>query len=536
MALCLAESLASQDGPDAVDQVARYREWQRAGIWSSTGSCVGISAATSRALASAQWSGNPFAGSHDPAHADAEPLARIGPAVAWFHASPGAAIEAAVNGARVTHQAPVTLDAVRLLAALLSGAFAGAGKDTLLSADFSPDPAAFDPGTLRPPLRELAAGAWRGRRPRRMLRGKFAAVAALESALSAFEGARQPGRDPRGRGVASGRCGDGHRDRRAGRGRVLRRAVPAGRNPRNARAGRRDRGARRPARRRRAARAGTLSPWRDCASSSWSTNAGAAGLARGRRRSGSGRVPDRVRRRELPARVGPRRAPDRHRRQPHGAACGDPGVGAAGLLQPARGIRRHRHLRPARRRLPRAAAPVVHRLQPARHDALARQGAVEADPRLPPHPDAALRRVPARRRDPHPEGAALPAVRQVGDRGRLARHLAGLGRRGRGAAHRADRVHPRAHAVGRAGRGIRGRPRALRRRARQRAHPHADALGVHLRRTQGGPLRASRRARPSGTVRTRSGTGSRAARPRTCPAGSPRSSTAWRGASTARCT
>jgi ADP-ribosylglycohydrolase len=189
MALCLAESLASQDGPDAVDQVARYAEWQRAGTWSSTGSCVGISAATSRALASAQWSGNPFAGSHDPVHADAEPLARIGPAVAWFHASPGAAIDAAVNGARVTHQAPVTLDAIRLLAALLFGALAGAGKDTLLSADFSPDAEAFDPGSLRPPLRELAAGAWRGRRPRRLLRGKLAAVAALESALSAFEGA-----------------------------------------------------------------------------------------------------------------------------------------------------------------------------------------------------------------------------------------------------------------------------------------------------------------------------------------------------------
>jgi ADP-ribosyl-[dinitrogen reductase] hydrolase len=189
MALCLAESLASQDGPDALDQVTRYAEWQRAGTWSSTGSCVGISAATSRALASAQWSGNPFAGSHDPAHADAEPLARIGPAVAWFHASPGAAIDAAVNGARVTHQAPVTLDAVRLLAALLFGALAGVGKDTLLSADFSPDPEAFDPGSLRPPLRELAAGAWRGRRPRRLLRGKLAAVVALESALGAFEGA-----------------------------------------------------------------------------------------------------------------------------------------------------------------------------------------------------------------------------------------------------------------------------------------------------------------------------------------------------------
>ncbi len=188
MALCLAESLVSQDGPDAADQVVRYCEWQRAGIWSSTGSCVGISAATARALAAAQWSGNPYAGSHDPAHADAEPLARIGPAVAWFNAAPGAGIDAAVNAARVTHQAPLTLDSVRFLAALLAGALAGTGKDELLSADFSPDPSAYDPHTLRPPLRDLAAGAWRGRRPRRMLRGKFGAVAALESALAAFEG------------------------------------------------------------------------------------------------------------------------------------------------------------------------------------------------------------------------------------------------------------------------------------------------------------------------------------------------------------
>jgi ADP-ribosylglycohydrolase/protein-tyrosine phosphatase len=186
MALCLAESLVTQDGNDAADQVARYREWQHAGHWSSTGSCVGISAATSRALASAQWTGNPYAGSHDPAHADAEPLARIGPAIAWDHASPRAAIEAAVNAARVTHQAPLTLDAVRFLAALLAGALAGAAKDELLSADFTPDPGAFAPESLRSPLRELAAGAWRGRRPRRMLRGKFAAVAALESALAAF--------------------------------------------------------------------------------------------------------------------------------------------------------------------------------------------------------------------------------------------------------------------------------------------------------------------------------------------------------------
>jgi ADP-ribosylglycohydrolase len=207
MALCLADSLVSRDGADAEDQVQRYREWQRAGLWSSTGRCVGISAATARALAAAQWSGHPYAGSHDPAHADAEPLARIGPAVAWFRGSPAAAIDAAVNAARVTHQAPLVLDSARFLAALLAGALAGAGKEALLAPDFSPEPGAWSPESLRSPVREIASGAWRGRRPRRMLRGKFAAIAALESALAAFD----EGGDLAGSlAAAAARPGDAH--------------------------------------------------------------------------------------------------------------------------------------------------------------------------------------------------------------------------------------------------------------------------------------------------------------------------------------
>lgn len=192
MALCLADSLVACDGPDAGDQVARYRDWQRDGLWSSTGTCVGISAATGRALAAAQWSGNPYSGSHDPAHADAEPLARIGPAVAWFSADPARGIDAAVNCARVTHQAPLTLDSVRFLSALLAGALAGRDKAALLAADFSPAPESWRPDSLRSPVRELAGGAWRGRAPRRLLRGKLAVVAALESSLAAFESGGDP--------------------------------------------------------------------------------------------------------------------------------------------------------------------------------------------------------------------------------------------------------------------------------------------------------------------------------------------------------
>lgn len=188
MALCLAESLVSRNGSDPADQVERYQDWQRSGRWSSTGRCVGISAATSRALAAAQWSGNPFAGSHDPAHADAEPLARIGPAVAWYLDDPPKGIEAVVNAVRITHQAPLALDAARFFAALLAGALAGAAKADLLAPDFSPSPTHWNAAALRPPIRELAGGAWRGRKPRKLHRGRFAAASALETTLTAFDG------------------------------------------------------------------------------------------------------------------------------------------------------------------------------------------------------------------------------------------------------------------------------------------------------------------------------------------------------------
>jgi ADP-ribosyl-[dinitrogen reductase] hydrolase len=188
MALCLAESLVSRGGSDPADQVERYRDWQRSGRWSSTGSCVGISAATSRALAAAQWTGNPYAGSHDPVHADAEPLTRIGPAVFWHFTDPLLAVEAAVNSVRVTHQAPLTLDAARLFAVLLAGALAGASRSELLSPDFSPLPARWNASALRPPIRELASGAWRGRKPRKIHRSRFAAATALEAAITAFDG------------------------------------------------------------------------------------------------------------------------------------------------------------------------------------------------------------------------------------------------------------------------------------------------------------------------------------------------------------
>ena len=75
MALLLAESLV-ECGFDARDQVARFSRWQREGYGSATGQCVGISANVARALAAAQYKGQPFAGSHDPQSLDKDPLSR----------------------------------------------------------------------------------------------------------------------------------------------------------------------------------------------------------------------------------------------------------------------------------------------------------------------------------------------------------------------------------------------------------------------------------------------------------------------------
>jgi ADP-ribosylglycohydrolase len=186
MALCLAASLTERDAVDPTDQLHRYLRWQKDGEWSSTGRCVGISAATARALATAQWSRNPFAGSHDPATADREPLARIGPVAAFLCADPAAAVAAAVDCVRVTHQAPVALEAARYFVALLVGALRGASKEELLAPLYTPVPGLWERAPLRPEIHAIALGAWRDQDARRSARAGQAA-GALGLALRLFE-------------------------------------------------------------------------------------------------------------------------------------------------------------------------------------------------------------------------------------------------------------------------------------------------------------------------------------------------------------
>ena len=162
MALCLADSLLVSGGCDARDQVQRYLQWQQNGYLSSTGAAVGITPSVARALASAQWRKQFFAGSHDPKQLDREPLTRIAPVVMYYYADRDAAMHNAAESARTTCQAPLVLAACRLFAAMLHAALRGAPKSEVLA----PDPALWSPANFKGSLvrlNDIAAGQLRPR-------------------------------------------------------------------------------------------------------------------------------------------------------------------------------------------------------------------------------------------------------------------------------------------------------------------------------------------------------------------------------------
>ena len=145
MALCLAESLLECGGFDARDQVERYTRWQQQGYLSATGHCVGITAATARALAAARWRRQMFSGSHDPDVLDPEPLSRVTPVAMYFFAGRGAAEAQAAQSARTTCQAPAVLAACRTLARALHAALAGGPKEAIVAGLSGGPPAGYPP-------------------------------------------------------------------------------------------------------------------------------------------------------------------------------------------------------------------------------------------------------------------------------------------------------------------------------------------------------------------------------------------------------
>jgi ADP-ribosyl-[dinitrogen reductase] hydrolase len=181
MALLLAESLLEREGFDAHDQVQRFVRWQREGYGSATGQCVGISANVARSLSTALYKRQPFAGSHDPETLDKDPLSRIAPAVMYFFADAPAAVANAAEAARLTAQAPMVLDCVRLMAAMVHLALSGRDKATVLH----PARELWATKNTRPEVLVLYDGSYAHRMPPDIT-GGGGILQALEAALWAF--------------------------------------------------------------------------------------------------------------------------------------------------------------------------------------------------------------------------------------------------------------------------------------------------------------------------------------------------------------
>jgi ADP-ribosyl-[dinitrogen reductase] hydrolase len=181
MALLLAQSLLEREGFDAHDQVQRFVRWQREGHGSATGQCVGITANVARALATAQYKRQPFAGSHDPEQLDKDPLSRIAPTVMYFFADAPTAVAKAAESARITAQAPMVLDCVRLLAGMVHLALSGRDKAQVLR----PARELWMTGSTRPEVLSLYDGSYARRSPPEIT-GGGGVLQALEAALWAF--------------------------------------------------------------------------------------------------------------------------------------------------------------------------------------------------------------------------------------------------------------------------------------------------------------------------------------------------------------
>jgi ADP-ribosyl-[dinitrogen reductase] hydrolase len=185
MALCLADSLLECNGFDARDQMERYRRWQQDGYLAATGQCVGITASTARAIAIAQWRRQAFFGSHDPNQVDPEPLSRVAPAVLFFFATSGPAVDQATEAARTTCQSPVVLEACRSLARALYAALSGQPKAVVLErATMAAMSAAGDSGGGGSARGGVGAGAVAGGSARGGARARAGAEAGPAAGLS----------------------------------------------------------------------------------------------------------------------------------------------------------------------------------------------------------------------------------------------------------------------------------------------------------------------------------------------------------------
>ena len=156
--LILAESLVAADGLDRRDVDRRLAAWQVDGLGSATGQCLGISATLARALAARAADPQALV---DATRVDREPLPRAAIAAAFELAEPERAVALAADLARLTHTAPVVVDACRYAASIAIGVLTGVPRQELLAPGWSPVPGLWHRDPLHREVASIAAGSWR---------------------------------------------------------------------------------------------------------------------------------------------------------------------------------------------------------------------------------------------------------------------------------------------------------------------------------------------------------------------------------------
>lgn len=178
MMLALGDSLETCGGIDEADLMRRFVRWHEQGDYSCTGTCFDIGVTTRAALARWKRTGNPVAGSTDPATAGNGSLMRLAPIVVRFFRKPEAMRDAAARQSRVTHAAPEAVAACIAWAEILADAINDRPRSEVLRSREFGAWRGFDPGAVGP----VIAGSWRGKRRVEVCSSGYV-VHSLEAAL-----------------------------------------------------------------------------------------------------------------------------------------------------------------------------------------------------------------------------------------------------------------------------------------------------------------------------------------------------------------
>jgi ADP-ribosylglycohydrolase len=133
MTLCVAESLLANKGFNGRDQLDRYRAWAADPVAAGAQAGAELRQGIRDALARAAWQRGALVGSHDPKQMDASPLARCAAPALFAGVNLREASALGADVARVTHQAPLLVDACRLFTFMIASSLAGRSREQILA-------------------------------------------------------------------------------------------------------------------------------------------------------------------------------------------------------------------------------------------------------------------------------------------------------------------------------------------------------------------------------------------------------------------